>query len=288
MAMQFFGAPPAVAPLGISYLRIVAFSMPLTGVMFMLNAALRGAGDTRTPLLLMGIVNVLNILVSWLLISGQFGLPVLGVVGAAWGATVGRSVAGVLVVGILLRGRGSLRIDRWPRPDRDMLRRILRIGLPTGGEMLVFQGALLIFARFVTQLGTVAYAAYNVVIQTHSISFMPGLGFAIAATTLVGQGLGAKDVQRARQSGHEATMQAALFMGVMGIFFVLFPQWFLSLLVSDPQVIAAGTLPLRTLMARGGSPGAARSSRKTTRPRWRLSARRASRRLLPSACFRSR
>jgi multidrug resistance protein, MATE family len=138
-----------------------------------------------------------------------------------------------------------LRIDQIPLPDRQLLWRIVRVGLPAGAEMLVFQGALLIFARFITQLGTIAYAAHNTVITIHSISFLPGIGFAVAATTLVGQNLGAQDPQRARQSGHEAFIQATIFMGMMGILFMLFPAWFLSLLVREPAVVAAGTLPLR-------------------------------------------
>lgn len=245
VAMQFFGAPPLIAQLGVNFLRIVAFSMPLTSIMFMMSATLRGVGDTRTPLLMMGLVNGLNILISWLLINGQFNLPALGVEGAAWGAAIARSVAGLLVIGILIRGRGILKLDRWPRPDRNMLRRILWIGLPTGAEQLIFQGALFIFARFITHLGTVAYAAHNTVINAESISFLPGLGFAVAATTLVGQSLGAQDVGLARRSGHEAFFQSAIFMGIMGTLFVVMPEWFLSLLVGDANVVAAGATSLR-------------------------------------------
>ncbi len=197
VAMWFFSPPPAVAALAVSFLHITAFSMPLAGIMFMCNAAFRGAGDTKTPLLIMLVVNGANILISWLLVSGQFGLPSLGVEGTAWGTAAGRAFGGIIAVGLLLRGRGLLRIDRIPLPDREILRRIVQVGLPAGGEMLAFQGALMIFARFVTQLGTVAYAAHNTVITVHSISFLPGIGFAVAATTLVGQNLGAQDAQRA-------------------------------------------------------------------------------------------
>lgn len=99
----------------------------------------------------------------------------------------------------------------------------------------------------ITGLGTVAFAAHNTVITIESISFLPGQGFAIAATTLVGQGLGAQNVKRARWSGNEAFRQAAIFMGLMGLAFVLVPGWFLRLLVSDPAVVAAGITPLRTV-----------------------------------------
>ena len=244
-AMQLFGAAPEVAALGKSVLHISAVSMPLAGIMFVLNAALRGAGDTKTPLLIMILVNGLNMVISWLLVSGYLGFPTLGVAGAAWGSTISRMVGGIVVVGLLIRGCGSLRLDLLPRPHANTLLRILRIGLPTGVEMLAFQSALVIYARFVTGLGTVPYAAHNTVITAESISFLPGLGFAVAATTLVGQSLGAEDPQRARRSGHEAYIQSAVFMGIMGVLFVVVPEFFLSLLVDDPEVVAAGVLPLR-------------------------------------------
>jgi putative MATE family efflux protein len=128
-----------------------------------------------------------------------------------------------------------------------MLKRLIRIGLPSGGEQLAFQGALVLFARLVTGLGTIAFAAHNTVLTIESISFLPGAGFAAAATTLVGQGLGAQDVESARQSGFESFYQAGIFMAAMGVLFIVVPHWFLSLLVSDPQVIDAGVTPLRTV-----------------------------------------
>ncbi|HZG68638.1 MAG TPA: MATE family efflux transporter [Herpetosiphonaceae bacterium] len=245
--MHLLGAPADVYPLGVGFLRITALSMPLAGILFIGNAALRGEGDTRTPLFVMFVVNGLNMLIAWLLVNGQFGLPALGVHGTAIGAAVGRSAGGLLVLVMLMRGRGLLRLDRLPRPEPNMLRRLIRIGLPSGGEQLAFQGALVLFARLVTGLGTVAFAAHNTVITIESISFLPGAGFAAAATTLVGQGLGAHDPERARWSGYESFRQAGLFMAGMGLLFILVPHWFLSLLVDDPQVIAAGVTPLRTV-----------------------------------------
>ncbi len=245
--MRLLGAPADVYPLGVGFLRITALSMPLAGILFIGNAALRGEGDTRTPLFVMFVVNGLNMLIAWLLVNGQFGLPALGVHGTAIGAAVGRSAGGLLVLVMLMRGRGLLRLDRLPRPEPDMLKRLIRIGLPSGGEQLAFQGALVLFARLVTGLGTVAFAAHNTVITIESISFLPGAGFAAAATTLVGQGLGAHEPERARWSGYESFRQAGLFMAGMGLLFILVPHWFLSLLVDDPQVIAAGVTPLRTV-----------------------------------------
>jgi multidrug resistance protein, MATE family len=99
----------------------------------------------------------------------------------------------------------------------------------------------------VTGLGTVAFAAHNTVLNIESMSFLPGAGFAAAATTLVGQSLGANDVGLARRNAYESFRQAVLFMGIMGVLFVLVPHWFLRLMVNDPAVVAAGVAPLRTV-----------------------------------------
>jgi multidrug resistance protein, MATE family len=245
LSMQLFGADAEVGLLGARFLHITAVSMPLAGMMFMLNAAMRGAGDTRTPLLVMLVVNGINIVASLLLVNGHLGLTALGAEGAAWGAAGGRIVGGVLVVLALLRGRGVLRLDRLPRPDPALLRRILRIGVPTAAEAFAFQSALVLFARFITGLGNVAYAAHNTVVTIESISFLPGAGFAVAATTLVGQSIGARNLPRARQSGHEAYLQGTIFMGLMGLLFFAVPELLLRLLVDDPAVVAAGVVPLR-------------------------------------------
>lgn len=171
----------------------------------------------------------------------------MGVAGSAWGAAVARGVGGLLVVLILMRGRGMLRLNRFPWPQREMSLRLLRVGLPAGAEQMAFQSALIVYARMVTGLGTVAFAAHNTVLTIESASFLPGAGFAAAATTLVGQSLGAGDTGLARRSANEAFRQGVIFMGVMGVLFVLVPHWFLQILVNDPAVVAEGVYPLRTV-----------------------------------------
>jgi MATE family multidrug resistance protein len=245
--MSMLGAPPDVHPLAVTYLQITSYSMVLSALLFVGTAALRGAGDTQTPLYLMTVVNILNIVVAWALVNGHWGLPTMGVAGSAWGAAIGRGVGGVLVILLLIRGRATLELDRLPRLAWPMMQRLIRVGLPSGAEQLAFQSALILFARFVTQLGTVGFAAHNTVITIESISFLPGSGFAAAATTLVGQRLGAGDVERARRSGNEAAFLAGIFMTLMGLAFILVPHWFLSLLIGDPEVIAMGVNPLRTV-----------------------------------------
>lgn len=245
-AMQLMGAETEALALGAQYLRIVSSVFTFSAVMFVGNACLRGAGDTRTPLVVMAVVNVLNIVVAWTLINGAFGLPRMGVAGSAMGALVGRLAGGLLVVAVLVRGRARLTVSLkgW-RLDIGLIRRMLKVGLPTGAEQLVFRVGMMSFARVVSSLGTVAFAAHQVALNAESLSYMPGFGFAVAATTLVGQGLGAKDKRRAERDGNSAFYLSAAIMSLMGVVFVIFARPIVGFFTSDPEVIALGTLPLR-------------------------------------------
>jgi putative MATE family efflux protein len=245
-AMALLGAEEDVIKLGASYLSVVSSILFFSTLMFIGNASLRGAGDTRTPLFVMLVVNVLNIVVAWTAINGPFGLPQLGVVGSALGAATGRLVGGVLVMAILLRGRAGiqLKLAGWC-PDLDLIRRILRVGLPTGLEQLMFRTGHMVFARILAELGTTAYAANQVAVNGWALSFMPGFGFALAATTLVGQSLGAKDPEGAQQRGYTAYRMGAGLMGIVGLAFLLFPAQIVAFFTDEPQVIALGTMPLR-------------------------------------------
>ena len=247
-AMVLMGAEPDVLAQGVTYLRLASSVFALSAVMFVGNACLRGAGDTRTAMMVMAVVNVINIAVAWTAINGPFGLPKMGVAGSALGAAVGRAVGGLLVVGILLKGRSGLRLDlRHWRPDFDIVGRVLRVGLPTGIERAIMRLGVMAFVRVISGLGTVALAAHTVAMRAESLSFMPGFGFAVAGTTLVGQSLGARDPRRAERSGYITYQLAASLMAVMGLIFVLFPQPLIRLFTDDPAVVHMAMTPLRII-----------------------------------------
>jgi MATE family multidrug resistance protein len=245
-AITLLGAQGEVIRLGVDYLRVVSSIFFFSTLMFIGNAALRGAGDTRTPLYVMLVVNALNITVAWTAINGPFGLPKFGVVGSAMGAATGRLAGGVLVIAILLKGRAGIQLKlSGLRPDWNLIRRVLHVGLPTGLEQFLFRIGQMVFVRIVASLGTVTYAASQVAINAWSLSFMPGFGFALAATTLVGQSLGAQDPSGAQGRGYTAYRIGATLMGAVGLAFLLFPVQIMGFFTPDSQIIAIGTMPLR-------------------------------------------
>lgn len=239
------GAPPIVVATGAEYLRIVAPSFIPTAFVFAGTAAFRGAGDTRTPLYLMAVVVAVNFLFTWLLVNGTFGVPALGIKGAAIGAALGRVAGGVMLVALLLAGRMRLHIVLDWRPNWAVIRTLVRIGLPAAGEYFVFQAAVILMARLITGLGTAAYAAHSMTTTIESVSFLPGIGFGVAATTLVGQTLGIGDADRAKRVAWEALRQGGLMMTVVGLLMALWPATIIAWLTPDPTVIVQAEGPLR-------------------------------------------
>ncbi len=241
--LELFGGDSTVVALGEPYLVAVGATMPLMAVLFISNAALRGAGDTRTPMLVMGLVNLVNGVVSWSLVRGIGPLPALGVLGAGIGSAASVGVGGLTVAAILLRGRRgtALTVDRQSlRPDPAQAWRLLRIGLPSGAEQLVMRLAQLMLATVVTQMGTAAYAGHQLGIQLLSLAFMPGFALSVATTTLVGQELGRNDPQRATACTMLASWVTLAIMSSLGVLAYVLAEPLLRIFTSDAEVIAEG------------------------------------------------
>lgn len=243
--LALVAAPEEARAVGAAYIQINAAAFLPAVFLLVGTACMRASGDTRTPLWVMLGVNGVNVVVSWLLVNGQLGLPTLGVEGAALGSALARTLGGLVIVGLLLRGHGKLHLIPELRPDSEMLRRLSRVGLPTAGEQFVFQAALLIFVRFVTGLGTTVYAAHNITITIESLSFLPGMGYAAATGALVGQALGARDARLAERYAYEGLLQGGLMMASLGVVMFLFPAPIVALFSNDPAVIAAAAPVLR-------------------------------------------
>ncbi len=245
------GAEGRLAEVGAIFIHTAAFGMPFFSVLIAGNACLRGSGDTRTPLFIMLIVNGVNILIAWIFIHGQFGLPALGVQGAALGAVTSWSVGAALVLTRLLAGvpigraPHNFRVRLRGKLDWAAFRQMLNQAIPTIGEQWTFQIGIFIFSRMLVSHGTITYAAHNAVVTIDSISFLPGIGLGIANTVLVGQSLGAGKPDQARLYALTAYKMGLLFMTIMGALFVIFPEFFLGILIGNPEVVAAATPALR-------------------------------------------
>jgi putative MATE family efflux protein len=196
------------ARLAVRYIWIISPAIPLIMVEQVGTACLRGAGDTVTGMTARIAVNVVNVFLSTALVTGYGPFPHLGWDGLAIGAACGHSVGGLIILTRLVQGRGGVRLldssgyhpGHWSglwRPDWPMVRRILRVGLPGGFDVLSVITCHLVYVAIINRLGTLAQAAHGLGVQIEAMSYLPGSAFAVAAATLAGQSLGALDPRRA-------------------------------------------------------------------------------------------
>ena len=210
--------------------------------MLILSSVYRGLGDTVTPLLVSIGVNIIHLGGDYLLIFGNLGFPRLGLVGGAWALLASQVVGAILYVAFLRRSPVAGALSKLGRLDLDWARRILNVGVPALGQnlsrivsMLAFTGVL---AR--TAQATAGVAALTIGLTSESIAFMPGFAFAMAASTLAGQALGAKDPRKAEQGAWAALQQGFVIMCVMGAVFYVFARQFVQVFTHDPVVVPLG------------------------------------------------
>lgn len=245
----FMGARDEVIKYGTIYL-----SWIIPGLIFMtatmgIVGALRGAGDTKTPMYINVLVNIINVFGNYVLIYGKLGFPMLGVEGAAIATTFSRLIGAILLVIVIFNKNSAMNtnLKYCLRLNKEFIVKLFNIAYPVSLERIVLSVALLLYTRIIASLGTIPYAAHSIAMNAESLSFMPGLAFATAATTLVGQSLGAKNPERAERSAYTCLKLGIYFMGSMGILFFFLPEFFMRIYTNNIEVIGYGSLALRVV-----------------------------------------
>jgi putative MATE family efflux protein len=236
--LSWFGGEASVQTQGVAWLTAAAPSFFFIGIMVVGNAAMRGAGDTRTPLMIMIVSSGLTVVLAWILTRTLNW----GVSGNGTAVTLGYIVGAALSLGALFTRRGAVIVSPSHLvPDRAYIGRILNIGLPAGAEQIMLQTALAYSAVLITGYGTAAYAAHQIGLRLSALSYLPGWGFSIAATTLVGQELGANNPAGARAACSSALTYAMIIMCAMGVALFAFDEAIVRIFTDDQSVIKEGT-----------------------------------------------
>ncbi len=207
------------------------------------NGAIRGMGKTKIALISTGIANTVNIVLDYCLIFGKWGLPAMGVKGAALASFIGMTCGSVYAhIYLIWKIRPSRSVLRF---NKETFVRVLKISIPAGMEEAFTNASRIVSGLFVANLGVTALAAHNVARSAESLSFMPGYGFAVAATTLVGQNLGAGKAESAEVSATLSAKIATIVMSAMGILFFFCPEMLARIFTPDEEVIKVVALCLR-------------------------------------------
>jgi putative MATE family efflux protein len=232
-----FGLAGAARALAATYVRFISAFACVFALGFVLIAALRASGDTRTPLLLGAIANVLNVLWLYLIVFGGLGFPRLGITGAALAGGLAFSASSAL--GLWLWRSGRLRLPYAVNDPGSAQRRraILKIGIPASLEQLLIQAGFIAFTFIVARgFGTPALAALGIGQQVLGLTSVIGFGFSVAAATLVGQHLGANQAALAAVSGWRAMRLAMLAMSLVGVVLWCCARPLAALMIDDAEV----------------------------------------------------
>jgi putative MATE family efflux protein len=238
-AIEIYGVEQLVVDYGAEYLLWLALgNVPFT-LTFVFGSALRAAGDARVPLFIGLFANALNIFLNWVLIYGNLGAPALGVAGAGMASSL--AMAAQVVVFWWLWGSGRLLMKPTEArfaPDFVLWRRILRIGYPAALEGLLWHAGLFGFMRIMSAFGTAEFTAYQIGAQVLALSFLPGSGFAMAASTLVGQHLGNHQPDRAAASGWHSLWLSIGAMTVLGAILMATAEPVARWFIDNDEVVA--------------------------------------------------
>jgi len=254
--VKLMGAEPDVIPKSVAYFRIVSLGLPFMIITMIMSGVLRGSGDTKTPMYINGISNIVNIIGNFFMIFSSRIISIdvpfieknislfipgagLGVSGAAISTTLSRFLGGIILLIILVKGKALVKLNIREKIEIDIItiKRIFKIGVPAAIEQFLMRFGQLLFARIVSSLGTVMFAAHRITLTAESLSFNAGFGFALAATTLVGQYLGANKPKLAEKSGFIAVKMGAVWMAAFGIFFFIWPDVFLRIFTRDKEIL---------------------------------------------------
>lgn len=226
---DILGTDPVTSKMGAQFLFWMFLGVPLLTPGFFLASALRGAGDTRTPMFAGLVMGALSLYLGYGLILGKFGLPRLEVTGAALSIDLSFFVFTLILAFLVFTKRTVLRVPKkgWS-PEDKIGKSIMKIGVPSAAEWTLIQIGILVYVAIISNYGADALAGYFTGIAVLSLAQTATFGFQTAATTLVGQAVGARDLTRAESALRRTSMLGFASMGCLGI---------MTALIATPSIL---------------------------------------------------
>jgi len=255
--VAFMGGNEDTQDLGTIYFQIIAAGLVFQALTMAITASLRGAGETKLPMYYNLGANFFNVFGNYVLIYGKLGFPQWGVAGAAVSTSVSRFLACSFAFYVLFgkKSKISIPLKGDYRPDFGIIKQVFSIGLPAALEQFVLQSGLMLFARTVSGLGTADFAAHQIGLNINGLTFAPSMAFGVAATTLVGQSLGANDEEKAEQYANIVHHLAIFVACMVGVGFLLFSHPMARIYTDDLEVAnKAGTVLKIVALAQLGMP----------------------------------
>ena len=259
--LYWLGARGGVQAQGIVFMQTLASFMPAMGMLAILGAVLRATGDTRGPMMITLLVNILNAALNYVFVwgipamtVGGIALPALGggmgLHGSALGTSIARMIGAVLMLLMVLRGTElPVKLAGFFKFQAATLMRVARMGVPGALEWVSWQGSQLVLTAAIAPLGTTVIAARGIGGQAESFSYVPAQALSVAASILVGQLMGATRRDDAVRMARKSIIYGIAGMGSLGVLLFLFARPIGAVFTSDPDVLAITAVTIRICAA---------------------------------------
>ncbi|MEW9121204.1 MAG: MATE family efflux transporter [Thermotaleaceae bacterium] len=252
MFISWLGGKEDLLLKGSLYLKTISWGLPFVAIMLVVAGVLQGMGNAKTPMKIALIMNGVNVVGNYLLISGNLGFPALGIKGSAM-ATAFAQFVGAMIGLYIIFGKngpleGGLKTSFFKIHTASVLG-IYRLGTPTAMESIFWQLCTILLTRLILTFGEIPLAAHQLGVQAEAISYMPAVGFSIAATAFVGQSLGAKKPELARIYLKEIIKGSVVITSVSAAILLFLPYQVMGILTNQQEVIELGVIYLMLMAA---------------------------------------
>ncbi|HET6979447.1 MAG TPA: MATE family efflux transporter [Pyrinomonadaceae bacterium] len=244
--LELMGGSPWVIEHGSSFTRVMLAGNVTVVMLFMINAIFRGAGDAAIAMRTLWLANWINIVLGPCLIFGLGPFPKLGIVGAAIATNIGRGTGALFALSKLFRDGGRFNIERRHlRIEPNVIGRLIRLSGTGTFQVFIGMASWIGLVRIISSFGSNAVAGYTFGIRVILFALLPSWGMANAAATMVGQALGAKNPERAERAVWKAGFYNMIFLGIVGLLFILFAPQIIWFYTADQDVAQYGVDCLR-------------------------------------------
>jgi MATE family multidrug resistance protein len=238
--IKYLNQPQEIVEQGVAYMQILAYSVIPVMIFQTYKQFSEGLSIMRPAMVITLVANIINAFANWIFIYGNLGMPALELPGAGWATFSTRILMAfsfVLYVAFSIKYKPYDPNIHYRKIDFNVIKKILKIGIPSGLQYFFEVGAFVGSAVIIGWLGTNQLAAHQIAINLASISFMCALGISAAASIRVGNAVGRNDNKGIRNAGWAAFILSAIVMGTFGILFIVFRNFFPTLYLDDSDVI---------------------------------------------------
>lgn len=243
--LGFFSKDPQILSLAEGYMKTIIFEFPFVVITTVVTASFQGYGNTKIPMYIAVLMNVVNIVCGYCFIFGAFGIPGMGIKGAATALLTAQAVGAGTGLYLLYKKKGGLfrkvpSEHRFFSFDKKCIYEIYTTGIPAALETVFWQVSAIILSKVILFYGNQVFAAYQLGIQAEEITEMPAIGFSTASTTLAARAIGMQD-EKLRKVYFKEQLKVGVFISsITSVLLIFLPRFFMTLMTDKPELQAIG------------------------------------------------